>query len=132
MTNPCDEDVDYMSTSGCLVGSVSYEGPTSGSEAPFCTSAITFFTVPASSQISESYPLGTMDAGDYTLSVNFNGSGGTAESEFTVEPEPEPEPEPVPDFSLTDDNPLSPSFGETLSPRDLMGQVTGWYFIKAT
>lgn len=38
---------------------------------------------------------------------------------------------PVPDFSLVDLNPASPSAGEPVSPRDLIDQVSGWYFTYA-
>lgn len=38
----------------------------------------------------------------------------------------------VADFSLPDVNPSSPSYGETISPRDHLYQVSGWYFIHAT
>lgn len=35
---------------------------------------------------------------------------------------------PVPDFHLTDVNPASPRSGQSVSPRDYAGVVTGWYF----
>lgn len=38
----------------------------------------------------------------------------------------------MPDFSLPDVNPYSPSLGTTLSVRDQMESISGWYFIKAT
>lgn len=38
----------------------------------------------------------------------------------------------VPDFSLPDVNPASPSAGATVSPRDYAGVVTGWYFGHST
>lgn len=38
----------------------------------------------------------------------------------------------VPDFALPDLNPGSPRYTETVSPRDYLGQVSGWYFIHAT
>jgi hypothetical protein len=34
----------------------------------------------------------------------------------------------VPDFHLLDVNPASARAGQQVSPRDLEGQVTGWYF----
>ena len=44
-----------------------------------------------------------------------------------------PDPDkPVPDFSLVDVNPTSARFGTAVSPRDLEGQVSGWYFGHAT
>ena len=38
----------------------------------------------------------------------------------------------MPDFSLPDVNPYSPTFGSTISVRDQMESISGWYFIKAT
>jgi hypothetical protein len=34
----------------------------------------------------------------------------------------------VPDFHLLDVNPASSRFDQQVSPRDLEGHVTGWYF----
>lgn len=39
---------------------------------------------------------------------------------------------PVPDFALSDVNATSPTAGEDVSPRDLLEQVSGWYFTHAT
>ena len=36
------------------------------------------------------------------------------------------------DFSLLDVNPYSTTFGATISVRDQMQSISGWYFIKAT
>lgn len=38
----------------------------------------------------------------------------------------------VPDFTLTDVNPLSSSEGEGISPREYLQQVSGWYFGHST
>lgn len=38
----------------------------------------------------------------------------------------------VPDFGLADVNLTSPTYNETVSPRDYIGQVTGWYFGHST
>mgnify|MGYP003329007639 FL=1 len=38
----------------------------------------------------------------------------------------------VPDFSLEDLNPGSVRYGEMISPRDYLEQVSGWYFIHST
>lgn len=38
----------------------------------------------------------------------------------------------VPDFSLPDLNAASPRYGQSVSPRDYMEKVSGWYFIHAT
>ena len=40
--------------------------------------------------------------------------------------------EQVPDFVLEDLNPSSPRFGDALSPRDYLGEVSGWYFLHST
>jgi hypothetical protein len=52
-------------------------------------------------------------------------------------PEPEPggggwEEGPAPDFSLEDVNATSERFGEMVSPRDYLEQVSGWYFGHST
>jgi len=38
----------------------------------------------------------------------------------------------MPDFSLTDVNPNSPTSGQAVSPRDYLEQVSAWYFGHAT
>ncbi|MCO6458151.1 MAG: hypothetical protein J5I93_22835 [Pirellulaceae bacterium] len=38
----------------------------------------------------------------------------------------------VADFSLLDTNPTSPTHNQPVSPRDYLGQVSGWYFGHAT
>jgi hypothetical protein len=45
---------------------------------------------------------------------------------------PEGEGRPQPDFQLTDINPASARFGETVSPRDYQSQVSAWYFGHST
>jgi hypothetical protein len=37
----------------------------------------------------------------------------------------------VPDFQLTDINDASETFNQNVSPRDFMGEVTAWYFIRS-
>ena len=39
---------------------------------------------------------------------------------------------PLPDFELIDVNESSSTYDQSVSPRDLLGQVTGWYFGYAT
>jgi hypothetical protein len=39
----------------------------------------------------------------------------------------EGESAPMPDFSLTDRNSTSPTYQQSVSPRDYLGQVSGWY-----
>ena len=36
------------------------------------------------------------------------------------------------DFQLTDVNPSSDQFGESVSPRDYLNEVTAWYFTHST
>lgn len=38
----------------------------------------------------------------------------------------------VPDFSLIDTNPNSPTHNQTVSPRDFIGKISAWYFGHAT
>jgi hypothetical protein len=38
----------------------------------------------------------------------------------------------VADFGLMDVNPTSGTFGQTVSPRDYIGQVSGYYFGHST
>lgn len=55
--------------------------------------------------------------------VSEGGSGGT--HTLTLG-------EVVPDFSLLDVNPASPTSGQAVSPRDYLEIVSGWYFGHAT
>lgn len=41
-------------------------------------------------------------------------------------------PSPQPDFSLIDASPTSPRSGQSVSPRDYLQKVSGWYFTHAT
>jgi hypothetical protein len=38
----------------------------------------------------------------------------------------------VPDFGLMDLNPTSPTYNQSVSPRDYLGEVSAWYFGHAT
>lgn len=38
----------------------------------------------------------------------------------------------VADFDLPDQNPNSARSGQSVSPRDYLGDVSGWYFIHST
>jgi hypothetical protein len=38
----------------------------------------------------------------------------------------------LPDFALVDLNPNSPLYGRSISPRDYLEQVSGWYFTHAS
>lgn len=42
------------------------------------------------------------------------------------------EPGLVANFSLPDQNPTSARSGQAISPRDYLGDVSGWYFIHST
>ena len=44
----------------------------------------------------------------------------------------EGESSPMPDFTLTDVNPASPTKDQGVSPRDYLQQVSAWYFGHAT
>jgi len=39
--------------------------------------------------------------------------------------------EPIDDFLLLDVNATSPSFNQSVSPRDFEGQTTAWYLIRS-
>jgi hypothetical protein len=43
-----------------------------------------------------------------------------------------PAPDAVADWSLPDLNPGSSRFGETISPRDYLSRVSGFYFVRST
>lgn len=43
-----------------------------------------------------------------------------------------PGPSEVPDFSLADVNPNSPTTGQAVSPRQQAGKISAWYFGHAT
>lgn len=54
-------------------------------------------------------------------------------SALACTPDNAPAPTEVyPDFSLVDQNPNSVSFEESISPRDHLEKVSGWYFLHAT
>jgi len=38
----------------------------------------------------------------------------------------------LPDFAVTDANPNSARYGENVSPRDYLGEVSAWYFGHST
>ena len=57
-----------------------------------------------------------MDAAS-AMSLNFIGEG---------------EGSPMADFQLEDVNPASARFGEMVSPRDYLSQVSAWYFGHST
>ena len=44
----------------------------------------------------------------------------------------DPSDGPMPDFSLADRNSNSPLFGQSISPRDYLEKISGWYFGHAT
>ena len=40
--------------------------------------------------------------------------------------------DPMPDWSLVDINPNSPTCNQSISPRDYLQKTSGWYFMHAT
>lgn len=44
----------------------------------------------------------------------------------------EPAADALPEFAVADANPASARFGENVSPRDYLGEVSAWYFGHAT
>lgn len=46
--------------------------------------------------------------------------------------EGEASPAAMPDFALVDVNPISTRYQQSVSPRDYLEQVSGWYFGHAT
>jgi len=44
----------------------------------------------------------------------------------------DPQAQPMPDFLLRDVNPNSPTFDLDVSPRQLLGSISAWYFGSAT
>ncbi|MBP88378.1 MAG: hypothetical protein CMJ64_16960 [Planctomycetaceae bacterium] len=59
--------------------------------------------------------------------ITMDGTGSV-----TALPTPEGEGDPQPAFQLEDVNPDSPRFGESVSPRDYLSQVSAWYFGHST
>ncbi|MEO8495831.1 MAG: hypothetical protein ABI614_12220 [Planctomycetota bacterium] len=55
-----------------------------------------------------------------------------AAAAMTLQLTAEGESPPLPDFHLADVNPASARFGETVSPRDYLSQVSAWYFGHST
>ena len=73
----------------------------------------------------EADPIDSADASDVSDAADTSDTSDTSDSGVSSE-------HFVLDFSLPDANPSSPSFGQPISPRDYLNQVSGWYFIKAT
>jgi hypothetical protein len=67
----------------------------------------------------------TVDTG--TGDTGTGDTGGTDTGGDT-----EPATDPVPDFTLVDINPASARLDESVSPRDYLEVVSGWYFIHTT
>ena len=77
---------------------------------------------------------GTVDTGEEDTSTE---DSGLADSGIDTASEPSQEDTAVqniqmPDFVLPDVNPYSATMGATISVRDQMESISGWYFIKAT
>ena len=56
-----------------------------------------------------------------------NGNSTDSEQDDQIPPT-----EMVSDFSLSDINPASSTYEQIISPRDHLGQITGWYLLDAT
>jgi len=56
------------------------------------------------------------------------GNGSDGDPVETIQPSADA----LPDFSLPDVNAASARLGETVSPREYLGQVSAWYFGHAT
>jgi len=61
------------------------------------------------------------------VAIALSACGPVADSGATA-----PLDETVSDFLLDDLNPHSPRAGDAISPRDYLGEVSGWYFIHST
>ena len=61
-------------------------------------------------------------------------SGSDTENPRNAQPgePPEPNDEALPDFSVVDVNADSARYGEAVSPRDYLGQISAWYFGHST
>jgi hypothetical protein len=71
-----------------------------------------------SSSVSAS-SMASSGAGGMMMAASSSGMGGST-------------PMIAPDFGLQDTNTASPRFGQTVSPRDYLKKVSGWYFGHAT
>jgi len=81
--NMSECDLPYGTTSTCLLSSASISGPSPWMEAPMCGMAMTTHTVPATAWTEATFTVGTLAAGEYTLTVSFGG-GESATQDFTV------------------------------------------------
>ena len=71
-----------------------------------------------------------IDTADTNDTNDTNDTGSTEDTGNPVDTGTPPNP--VMDFSRVNVNPNSASFGTSISPRDYLQQISGWYFIKAT
>mgnify|MGYP006222876193 CR=1 FL=1 len=58
--------------------------------------------------------------------------GDEIEETDSGQPATDAPPDAKPDFVLQDINPSSQTFSQSVSPRDYLTQVSGWYFIQST
>ena len=75
------------------------------------------------------------DTGTMEPSIEDTSSEDTAVADSgTTEPSIEDTAQNImmPDFSLPDVNPYSASYGTTITVREQLQSISGWYFIKAT
>ena len=115
-------------------------------EKPTDSGSVDTDTMEDTSDTTDTNPVDTADTTDTDLvdtgdtSIVDTADTDTADTTDTTDTDPVdtdtgsvgPGPNAVVDFSLPDTNPSSPTVGQTISPRDYLQQVSGWYFIKAT
>jgi hypothetical protein len=107
-------------------------------EKPTDSGSVDTDTMEDTSDTTDTNPVDTADTTDTDLADTS--IVDTADTTDTTDTDPvdtdtgsvEPSPNAVVDFSLPDTNPSSPTVGQTISPRDYLQQVSGWYFIKST
>jgi hypothetical protein len=106
--------VAFLSLASC---DASDDGSTSGGGADSATSSAATTSSDAASTVSSS-------AQSTAATSTSTGTGG-APPMLAVG-------DLVPDFSLLDVNPSSPTSGQPVAPRDYLKQVSGWYFGHST
>lgn len=90
--------------------------------------------------LTDSDPIGGTDSredskesGKIDSSDSIAHSGHSADSGDSNPPvDTDPPADAAPDFALADVNTVSARYGEVISPRDYLQQVSGWYFIHST
>ncbi len=89
VSNPCGNDIQFTTTSGCLISNGNLLGANPNTPphfwAPMCTQAVTDWIVPAGSSLDAGEPVGQLTADSYTLSIFF-ANGQLANGNFEVNP----------------------------------------------